>query len=37
MSDRARFALDKVVEVLDPEALAWLEDAAALSGFADQW
>jgi hypothetical protein len=37
MSDRGRFALDKVVEVLDPEALAWLEDAASLSGFADQW
>jgi hypothetical protein len=37
MSDRDRFALDKVVEVLEPEALAWLEEAAALSGFADQW
>ena len=37
MSDRDRFALSKIVEVLEPEALAWLEDAAAWSGFVDQW
>jgi hypothetical protein len=37
MSDRDRFALNRVVEELEPKALAWLEEAAALSGFSDQW